>query len=217
MIRHGRIKNCDITIRDIDVANQIWGKHLAALKGKTARKQPGAYTPEQVMIPKEYEYLKSSVHLSFDILHVNKVPFLITWSHKACYLTLLHLHNRNLRTVYRAFARVLKFYYNHGWRVTNCNGDPKFGALQQKLHEIKGGPKCILAAKGEHSGPIERQILSGQGAFLWVAEHSPIQAHPLIIDGPFSDQHCQNVESLPQEGRNNSGFQSACTGCGRAA
>ena len=44
MIRHGRIKNCDVTIRDIDVANQIWGKHLAALKGKTVMKSPGAYT-----------------------------------------------------------------------------------------------------------------------------------------------------------------------------
>ena len=60
--------------------------------------------------------------------------------------------------MYRAFTRVLKFYYNHGWCVRNCNGDPEFGALQQKLHEIKGGPKCILAAKGEHLGPIEQQI-----------------------------------------------------------
>jgi hypothetical protein len=35
--RSNQIKDCPVTIQDIDVATKIWGKNIAALKGKTTR------------------------------------------------------------------------------------------------------------------------------------------------------------------------------------
>jgi hypothetical protein len=37
VIRSNEIKDCPITIQDIDVATKIWGKNIATLKGKTTR------------------------------------------------------------------------------------------------------------------------------------------------------------------------------------
>ena len=37
VIRSNQIKNCPVTIENIDVAHKVWGKNIAALKGKTTR------------------------------------------------------------------------------------------------------------------------------------------------------------------------------------
>ena len=37
VIRSNQIKNCPVTIENIDVALKVWGKNIAALKGKTTR------------------------------------------------------------------------------------------------------------------------------------------------------------------------------------
>ena len=38
MIRLNLIKNCPVTIRDVEIAEDIYGKDVAALKVKTTRK-----------------------------------------------------------------------------------------------------------------------------------------------------------------------------------
>jgi hypothetical protein len=37
VIQSNQIKDCTVTVQDIDVARKIWGKNIAALKGKTTR------------------------------------------------------------------------------------------------------------------------------------------------------------------------------------
>ena len=37
VIRSNQIKDCPVTVQDVDVALKIWGKNIAALKGKTTR------------------------------------------------------------------------------------------------------------------------------------------------------------------------------------
>jgi hypothetical protein len=37
VIRSNQIKNCPVTVQDVNVAAKIWGKNIAALKGKTTR------------------------------------------------------------------------------------------------------------------------------------------------------------------------------------
>jgi hypothetical protein len=34
-----QIKNCPVTVADIDTAQMVWGKDISALKGKTTRKK----------------------------------------------------------------------------------------------------------------------------------------------------------------------------------
>jgi hypothetical protein len=37
VIQSNQIKDCPVTVQDIVTAHQIWGKNIAALKGKTTR------------------------------------------------------------------------------------------------------------------------------------------------------------------------------------
>ena len=53
MIQSNQIKNCKVTVRDIDVDHEIWGKDISALKGKTTRSKPTHVAGDLVKIPRE--------------------------------------------------------------------------------------------------------------------------------------------------------------------
>jgi hypothetical protein len=54
LIRRNQIKDCPVTVQDINVALKIWGKNIAALKGKTTRRK---------MIPVARDYVKVPLEL----------------------------------------------------------------------------------------------------------------------------------------------------------
>jgi hypothetical protein len=65
MIRSNQIKDCPVTVQDVDVSLKIWGKNIAALKGKTTRSKTNTVAMDYVKVP--YEFLK-----------LNKMSFLCT-------------------------------------------------------------------------------------------------------------------------------------------
>jgi hypothetical protein len=52
VIRSNQIKDCPATIQDIIVATKIWGKNIAALKGKTTRSKMHPLARDYVKVPK---------------------------------------------------------------------------------------------------------------------------------------------------------------------
>jgi hypothetical protein len=61
VIRSNQIKDCPVTVQDVDVALKIWGKNIAALKGKTTRQKSNPVATEYVKIPRELVTLTSKV------------------------------------------------------------------------------------------------------------------------------------------------------------
>jgi hypothetical protein len=53
VIMSNQIKDCPVTIQDIDVATNIWGKNIAALKGKTTRSKMHPVARDYVKVPKQ--------------------------------------------------------------------------------------------------------------------------------------------------------------------
>jgi hypothetical protein len=77
-IRSNQIKYCPVMIQDIDVATKIWGKNIAALKGKTTRIKTHPVARDYVKVPKELLKLHKEVFLTTDIFSVNKIHFFDT-------------------------------------------------------------------------------------------------------------------------------------------
>ena len=59
------IKNCPITLEDIDIAEKIFGKDIYTLKGKSTRTRPIPVIQDYVEIPKE---LKKFIKISNYVL-----------------------------------------------------------------------------------------------------------------------------------------------------
>jgi hypothetical protein len=53
VIPSNQIKDCPVMIQHIDVALNIWGKNIAALKGKTTRSKTNLVARDYVKVPKE--------------------------------------------------------------------------------------------------------------------------------------------------------------------
>jgi hypothetical protein len=77
VIWSNQIKDCPMTIQDIDVATKISGKNIAALKGKTTWSKTHPVARDYVKVPKELLKLHKEVFLTTNIFFVNEIPFFL--------------------------------------------------------------------------------------------------------------------------------------------
>jgi hypothetical protein len=103
VIRINEIKDFPVTIQDINVATKIWGKTIAALKGKTTRSKTRPVAMDYVKVPKELLKLHKEVFLTTDIFFVNKIPIFLTLSQKICFTAVNHLADRTVPQIFKAF------------------------------------------------------------------------------------------------------------------
>jgi hypothetical protein len=64
-----------MTVQYIDVARKIWGKNIAALKGKTTWRKSVPVARDYVKSPMELMKLHKEVFLRTNIFCVNNIPF----------------------------------------------------------------------------------------------------------------------------------------------
>ena len=60
-----------VTVEDINVAEDIFGKDIFALKGKTTRRSPYAVTMDIIEMPPEILELHNDTFLGIDLMFVN--------------------------------------------------------------------------------------------------------------------------------------------------
>jgi len=157
VIRSNQIKDCPVTVQDVEVASKIWGKSIAALKGKTTRSKPAPVAKDYVKVPTELLRLHKEVFLTIDIIFVNKIPFFLTLSRKICFTTVNHLANRTVAEIFKAFKEIYQYYLQRGFRITTVHADGEFEPVAALITSMPGGPAVNLASANEHVPEIERR------------------------------------------------------------
>lgn len=153
-----QIKDYPVMAQDIDVAHKIWGKNIAALKGKTTWKKPIPVAEDFVKVPQEILDLHKEVFLTADLFFVNGIPFLLTLSCKITFTVVNHLANRKVKEIFKAFKEIYQFYLKRGFRITTVHVDGKFAPLQALIQAMPGGPRVNLASTNEHVPEIKRRV-----------------------------------------------------------
>ena len=67
-----------MTVQDIDVDHNIWGKSVPYLKGNTTRKKPIPVVSHMVQVPEDLLKIHKDIYLREDIFFVNSTPLFIT-------------------------------------------------------------------------------------------------------------------------------------------
>ena len=67
VLRSNHIQNCPVTVQDVDVASEIWGKNIVTLKGKTTRGKSIPVARDFSTFPKDLIKLHKYVYLTADI------------------------------------------------------------------------------------------------------------------------------------------------------
>jgi hypothetical protein len=153
-----QIKDCPVTVDHVDVAFEIWGKIIAALKGKTTRHKPILVTRDFVKVPTEILRLHRDVVLTLDIFFINKVPFFLTMRRRICFTAVNHLANRTITEFFKAFMEIYQYYLRRGCRNTIVHADGEFAPLTPLIASMPAGPLLNLASPKDHVPEIERRV-----------------------------------------------------------
>ena len=150
LIKHNQIKKCEVSGRNIDTAQEIWGKYISALKGKTVQGKPNVVASDCIKIPKDIANFKKKVFLTADIFFVNGMPFFISLSWKIDFTVVSHLKGRTAAIIFDAFKAIFRFYLQQGFRIQIVHEDGEFGELKDLIQNIPAGPIVNLKNVNEH-------------------------------------------------------------------
>ena len=80
-----------MTVQDVEVAQKVWGKNIASLKGKNTWRNLNVVARDQVKIPLGLIKFHKKVFLTCDIFFVNKISFFLTLSQNIYFTEVNHL------------------------------------------------------------------------------------------------------------------------------
>jgi hypothetical protein len=140
------ICNCPINKQHIQMAESIFGPNLGSLKGKTT------YHTHPHIVGHDILATHSNIHLTIDIMYINKLSFLITYSCSLRFATFEFLDNRQTPTIRKKLQSVFNLYHHRGFTITKLFADPEFEALHPWF------PCLDTCGANDHIPNIERFI-----------------------------------------------------------
>jgi hypothetical protein len=158
VIRSNQINDCPATIQYIDVATKIWGKNIAALKGKTTQSKTHPVVRDYVKVPNELLKLHKEVFLTTDIFFVNKIPCFLTLSRNICFTAVNNLADRTVPQIFKAFKEMYHYYLQRGFHITTVHADGEFAPLKTLIEAMLGDPMVNLASANDHVPEIKRRF-----------------------------------------------------------
>ena len=166
---------CPITSSDVRAANDIFGKNLGSLKGKTAQTAEKHVKTNIEPVPPEILKLHKDVTIAIDVMFVNKVPFLITTSRNLHFGTVEALPDRKLNTVVSKLRSVVNTYHHRGFSVTSILADGEFEPIRPWF------PSLNTCAENEHMPDVERFIRTVKDSTRSIYRMLPFTRIPRII------------------------------------
>ena len=182
IIQANYLKDNPVRTRDVDVALKIYGPSVALLKGKTVCKTAPVARQDVVEVPKEIRMLHKRVTLSIDIFFVNGIPYFATLSMKICFLSVTHLPNRKIPTIFKALKAMHNYYLQRGFQIVFIKGDGEFKPLKDLIEsELFGGPTMNLTSAKEHEPYIERKTRVIKERLRAIIYSMPVNAVPSLV------------------------------------
>ena len=135
IIRMNAIKNCPVTMEDIDIAEAIYGKDIGNIKGKTVRNRPTPVVKDYINIPKELMMKHEDITLCIDILYINEMPFLATISRNIKYRTIQWLPTRTAKDYRSALDIIFRQYNKAGFRIATIHCDNEFRPIMDDIKD----------------------------------------------------------------------------------
>ena len=135
-IENNVIGNKNFTRQYVLNANKLFGSDIASLKGKTVRRK-SKLPREDASIeisPAIIERFKEGITLSINIMHVNKVSFLVLRSYHLNYYQCIPIRKKGKEYILKAIEEMCNEYKQRGaFKVTQTEGNGAFECVRTEL------------------------------------------------------------------------------------
>jgi hypothetical protein len=119
IIWSNQIKDCPVTVEHIDTELKIWGKNVAALKGKTTQSKPDLVAGDFVKVQAELLKLHKEVYITANLIFVNKIPFFLRY-----------VLRQSITLQTELFKEIYQYYLQCGFPITMVHTDGEFAPLK---------------------------------------------------------------------------------------
>ena len=172
------IKDCPVTVEDVDIAESIYGPDVASLKGKATRTNPTPVIRDYVDIPPELMFRQHQVDLCIDTFFVNGIPFLSSISKRIMFRTCSRITDRKMQHYRSALEEIFRMYEGNGFTIARIHADQEFKPTLTQLQDDGKMISFNLANAQEHQPHAERNNRTIQERVRAVFHSLPYQALP---------------------------------------
>ena len=109
LLKMNVIKNCPVTVADVNAAEKIFGPALSTLKGKPTKQSPKPVIRDKIELPDDIVKLDHNLDLCIDTMFINEIPMLTTIDKTIRFRGLVPLENRTHEEYFKAIDQVLRF------------------------------------------------------------------------------------------------------------
>ena len=111
------LRNFPVEVNDVTNSSAIFGPNRNRLGGESTRRKPKRAREEYMKIPRYFYRLNNFVTLAADVMFVNSIPFLVTFSRKIILITVEHVPTRTVGQLSKYLINIVKLYARGGFVI----------------------------------------------------------------------------------------------------
>ena len=180
LLRQKVIRNCPLTVEDVNIAEAIFGRDISHLKGVSTRVQPKPIRDDHVAVPPELIRKNMLVHLCIDIMYINGKPFFTSIDRSIRFRAVLPLAGRSGEELLRAIKMVSRKYNAGGFLVKTIHCDAEFQPYFEDVWENLTIEMEFTNAQ-DHVPEAERNNRTIQERFHAAFHRLPYKAIPMLM------------------------------------
>ena len=198
-LRSKIIQNCKVTIEDVNIAEDIFGPDMSAIKAKWTRTKPKPVKNDTIEIPTELIAQHHNLRLCIDIMYINNIPMMTGVDTTIPFRSLVCVNSMTADEFYKAIDEIFRHYNGAGFLIGQIDCDRQFKPLMNKVKD-ELSVHMNYTATDDHVPEAERNNRTIEERVRATYHRLPYAIVPIIMIKYMAMLCTKQLNYFPQRG-----------------